>query len=233
MATYLDVPRERIRAVPLGINVRGHEPRAEDGGAGPFVVGYLARICPEKGLHVLADAFRLLAARAGKENVRLDVAGWLGPRDGAYLADVRRGLDADGLGGAVRFMGEVDRAGKLAFLTGLDVLSVPTTYREPKGLFVLESMASGVPVVQPAHGAFPELIGDTGGGVLFEPGSAAELAHALDDLRRDPDRRRELGRRGREAVLRDRTDDRMADDTLGVYHELVAPGLHAARTGSY
>ena len=57
----------------------------------------------------------------------------------------------------------------MRFLQGLDVLSVPTTYREPKGLYVLEALANGVPVVQPRHGSFPELIEATGGGLLVNP----------------------------------------------------------------
>ena len=63
-----------------------------------------------------------------------------------------------GLGGEFEYRGELDRAAKVAFLHELDVLSVPTTYQEPKGLFLMEAMASGVPVVQPRRGAFPEII---------------------------------------------------------------------------
>jgi glycosyltransferase involved in cell wall biosynthesis len=226
MASWLGVPRERMRVVPLGINVRGH--RAVDRADGPFVVGYLARIAPEKGLHLLVEAFRTLGDRVGRDRVRLRIAGWLGPGDRAWFDGVRRAVDQAGLAGAVDVVGEVDRAGKLAFLESIDVMSVPTTYRDPKGLSILEALASGVPVVQPAHGAFPELVESTGGGVLVEPGSTEALAGALEALFRDPARRRELGLRGREAVLRERTDDRMAERTLEVYADCLAPGLRAA-----
>ena len=69
-----------------------------------------------------------------------------------YLDRVRQTLELAGLAGEFTYRGEIDRAGKLAFLAGLDVLSVPATYDEPKGLFLLEAMASGVPVVQPRRG---------------------------------------------------------------------------------
>src|SRR5437016_13208402 len=62
-----------------------------------------------------------------------------------------------------------DHSSKVRFLQSLDVLSVPTTYREPKGLYVLEALANGVPVVQPRHGSFPELLERTGGGLLVNP----------------------------------------------------------------
>ena len=119
-------------------------------------------------------------------------------------------------------MGEVDRPGKVAFLAGLDLLSVPTPYREPKALFLLEAMASGVPVVQPRHGAFPELIETTGGGILVEPNDAAALAEGLRSLIDDPARRRDLAERGRAGVAREYTDAAAASRVLAVYRMLRA-----------
>src|SRR6185436_21127026 len=127
---------------------------------------------------------------------------YLADRDRPYLREIEERLAGWGLAGSFEYLGEADRAGKIRFLQSLDLLSVPTTYREPKGLFALEALANGVPVVLPRHGAFPELIEATGGGVLVEPGSAGALAEALKALLLDPARRRELGRRGREAVHR-------------------------------
>jgi glycosyltransferase involved in cell wall biosynthesis len=215
MSDWLEVPEEKMRVVPLGLNLDGHE-QAEPA-ATPFVVGYLARIAPEKGLHLLAEAFRDLAERVGRDNVRLRVAGYLGPRDRAYLDGIRSRLREWGLADRCEFAGEVDRPGKLRFLQGLHVLSVPTVYRDPKGRFLLEALASGVPVVQPRHGAFPEMIEETGGGLLVEPGSPKSLADGLHALLSDPERRRELGRRGRDAVYNGRSDRAMAEATLEVY----------------
>src|SRR5437016_8204342 len=93
-----------------------------------------------------------------------------------------------------------DHSSKVRFLQSVDVLSVPTTYHEPKGLYVLEALANGVPVVQPAHGSFPELIAETGGGLLVNPDDPADLARGLHRLLSDPAQRLELGRKGREAV---------------------------------
>src|SRR5207237_10235479 len=93
-----------------------------------------------------------------------------------------------------------DHASKVRFLQSLDVLSVPTTYREPKGLYVLEAWANGVPVVQPAHGSFPELIEATGGGLLVPPDDVVSLASALRHLAERPAERRRLGQLGHAAV---------------------------------
>ncbi len=225
MAAYLAVPREKVHVVPLGIKLEGHRGPATKPAAAtpanPFVVGYLARICPEKGLHDLVEGFALLAQEHGKETVRLRVAGYLGKRDRAYFKNVQARIAELGLAEIFDYTGEVSRDEKIAFLQGLDVLSVPTTYQDPKGLFVLEALANGIPVVQPAHGSFPEMIEATGGGLLSEPGSAESLAAQLASLMRDPGARHELGRRGAESVRARFSDLAMAEATLAVYRQWV------------
>lgn len=222
MTELLAIPAEKMHVIPLGLKLDGHgeaPPRTEDG---PLTVGYLARIAPEKGLHVLAEAFHLLAKEVQRENVHLRIAGWLGGRDEEYFQGVKRRLASWNLEGCVDYVGEVNREEKIRFLSSLDVLSVPTTYKEPKGLFVLEALANGVPVVQPQHGAFPELVGQTGGGVLVEPDSPTALAQALADLRRQPERRRQLGAQGKEIVHSRFGDGPMAEKTLELYESLLS-----------
>jgi len=101
------------------------------------------------------------------------------------------------------------------------VLSVPTTYHEPKGLFVLEALAAGVPVVQPAHGAFPEMLESLGGGRLVPPGDADGLAAQLADLLLNPVARTELGSTGRAAVLANRSQKVMAQQAIDVVQKYV------------
>jgi glycosyltransferase involved in cell wall biosynthesis len=222
MAGYLEVPRERIAIARIGITLDGHGPPPERGDGGPLVVGYLARICPEKGLDQLVAALRLLVERLPDADLRLRAAGYLGGRDTAYFEQVKRQVRDAGLERRFEYLGEVDRERKIEFLHGLDLLSVPTVYREPKGLFVLEALANEVPVVVPAHGAFPELIEATGGGVLVEPGSVEALADGIEGLLRDRARRRELGRRGREAVVRSFSADATAGETERAYQAVLA-----------
>jgi glycosyltransferase involved in cell wall biosynthesis len=125
----------------------------------------------------------------------LQAGGYLGGRDQEYFREVQAA--ARDLGSAFEYVGSPDdRRAKVAFLNSLDVLSVPTVYHEPKGLYLLEALANGVPVVQPDHGAFPELIEATGGGVLVPPGDPAALAAALEDLLLKPERRLLLAESG-------------------------------------
>jgi glycosyltransferase involved in cell wall biosynthesis len=218
MSEFLEIPAARIDVVPLGITMDGYGRHA--GSDDQFTVGYFARIAPEKGLHVLADAYIRLRRRLGGARIRLEAAGYMAPSQAGYLDDVRRMLDAAGLGGEFTYRGVVDRAGKLAFLQGLDVLSVPATYDEPKGMFLLEAMACGVPVVQPDRGAFPEVIDRTGGGLLVKPDDPADLADGLYALWSDRGLARELGRRAYDGVRAHYDIGRSADRLIDVYAHL-------------
>lgn len=192
MSEYLRLPREKFHRLPLGIDLSLHDGQPSEANE-RFTVGYFARICPEKGLHVLVDAFRMLRER--RPDALLRVGGYLGKRDADYFQTLQQSV-AD-LGAAFEYVGSPDsHEEKVAFLKSLDVLSVPTVYREPKGLYVLEAMANGVPVVQPRHGAFPELIEASSGGLLVEPENPAALAAALEELSQDPERRRQLAAAG-------------------------------------
>ncbi|HWE96569.1 MAG TPA: glycosyltransferase family 4 protein [Tepidisphaeraceae bacterium] len=224
MADYLAVPRERIDVVYTGIAEEYFEPappRAPR--TGPPTVGYLARICSEKGLGRLIEAMEILGKLPGMENARLKVAGYLGGRDHKWFDALRKRISTNGLYESVEYLGEVDRAAKLRMLDDIDVFTVPTAYPEAKGVYVLEALARGVPVVQPAHGSFPELLDQTGGGILVPPGDAKALAHALADLLRDPNRRRQLGEAGRSATHSLFTEDQMARNMLKVFEDVTAP----------
>lgn len=216
MAAYLQVPRTKIHVVPLGLNLTGHgrEPPPSDG---PGKIGYLARICPEKGFHLLVDAFRHLKEQPEFAALRLEAAGYLSAYDKPYFAEQVQKIRRWGLADSFAYHGEVDRREKIRFLCSLHVFSVPSTYADPKGLSVLEALANGIPVVQPNHGAFPELIAATGGGLLVEPHASAPLANQLAALLRDEKRRRQLGQTGQAAVHTRFHADAMAAETLAVY----------------
>lgn len=223
MSRYLGIPRGRMHMVPLGINMEGYVPRPPRTG-GTFTVGYLARIAPEKGLHALCEAYRELRQIPGVGSSRLIAAGYLAPEHRPYLDEVVRRMTAWGLHGEFEYRGEVDRTQKAAFLQACDVFSVPATYEEPKGMFLLEALASGVPVVQPARGAFPEIVANTGGGVIVPPDDPKALAAAWLHLWRDPARAAELGEAGARGV-RDRYDvARMAEDVEAVYRTVAGAG---------
>lgn len=221
MASYLGIPTEKMHLVPIGINLDGHAPRPPRRD-GPFTLGYFARVAPEKGLHRLAEAYRILRRERGLPPSRLLAAGYLAPEHKGYVAEVEARLAGWGLRDEFEYRGVLSRAEKIRFLQGLDVLSVPSAYVEPKGIYLLEAMANGVPVVQPRHGAFPEILERTGGGLLFDPADLGSLADAVLALHADPQRAAELGRCGAEGVRRHYGARRMAERAAEVFASLVS-----------
>jgi glycosyltransferase involved in cell wall biosynthesis len=220
MARRLKLRLEQVRVLPDGINLNGFTVAALP--PQPPVLGYFARMCPEKGLDTLVDAFVLLKQRAIGRELRLHIGGGCGPNDEPFVAEQKQKLAAAGLLEHARFFPNVDRTGKLEFFHSLTVFSAPALYGEAFGLYLLEALASGVPVVQPRHAAFPEIIEATGGGVLCKPGDAKSLADAVEQLLADPARARELGRRGREAVEQRFSIARMSENMVKEFEAVRA-----------
>ena len=220
MAKLLAIPPDRIAVVPLGINLAGYARRETPNDV--FRIGYFARLAPEKGLQVLAEAYGRLRERTAGAPIRLEAAGYLAPAQQGYLDEVKRTLERAGVVHEFTYHGAVDRAGKLAFLQSLDVLSVPATYDEPKGVFLLEAMAAGVPVVQPRRGAFTEIVERTGGGTLVAPDDPAALADGLHALWKDRALAARLGRQGFAGVREHYSVQRSADRLMAVYENMTS-----------
>lgn len=216
----------RLHHVPMGINIIDVEPAATRAARSePFTIGYLARISPEKGLLDLAEAF--IHLRGEGRDCQLRAAGYLAANDRPFLGTVRQRLAESGLVDDFRYAGVVDRAGKLEFLRGLDCLSVPTRYPEAKGLYVLEALMMGVPVVLPRRGSFPELVEATGGGLLYDPANTTNLASAIAELMDNPEQQAQLGRAGHQVVATSFNADVMADAAWAVFQKYA--GRQAAQ----
>jgi glycosyltransferase involved in cell wall biosynthesis len=228
MSGYLGIPESKMRIAPLGVNTSDLGMTIQQRRA-PFTLGYFARIAPEKGLHNLADAYKILRADNRLPPSRFVAAGYLPPEHKGYLEQITNGLRAAGLGGEFAYRGSVDRAGKIQFFHDIDVLSVPSPYHEPKGLYLLEAMACGVPVVQPNHGAFPEIVNRTGGGLLSKSEAGADVADAIYKLWADPARAEALGRNGSDGVRRHYTVKHMAEGVLNAYRDASLQNVSHAR----
>jgi glycosyltransferase involved in cell wall biosynthesis len=186
-----------------------------------FTIGFFARVAPEKGLHVLADAYRRIRTSGQLPAARLEVAGYMAPEHKGYLNRIEQEMKDAGLSEEFHYHGILDREQKIEFLRRLDLLSVPATYDEPKGMFLLEAMACGVPVVQPRRGAFTEIVERTGGGLLVEKDDPESLGEGLLRIYKDPELGVRLGQSGLEKVHELYSVARMADRAIEVYEELA------------
>ena len=218
MSRYLGIPDHKMEIAPLGVTTDGYRNEPSSENQKPRI-GYFARIAPEKGLHILADAYKLV--REWGCDCTLEAAGYMAPEQRPYLNGIEKYLRDCGL--EFQYRGALDRAQKISYLETLDVLSTPTVYADPKGMFVLEAMAAGVPVVQPNHGAFPEIIRKTGGGILVEPENPQSLADGLLTVLRDRKLRGDLARRAYSGVREHFRVEAMAQRTAEIFARQKSP----------
>ncbi|MFM7036073.1 MAG: glycosyltransferase family 4 protein [Planctomycetia bacterium] len=222
MADALAVPHDRIAVVPHGIDPAGFPVSSPDvaarrrGRGGRVVVGSLARACPEKGLDLIIRAVPLIRE---KHDVELRAAGAVVDAERAYVASCL-GLAHDlGVGDHVRWLGQIDRPGKLALFESIDVFVMPTLFPEAKGIPVIEAMAAGVPIVAPAHGTFPELLDSERAGLLHAPGDPADLARRIIATLDDADLAARMGAHGHALARRRHMADQMAAGHEVVYRQ--------------
>ena len=222
MCRYLGVPGAKVDVVPLGINIGGYEPRpSTETTSDRCVIGYFGRIAPEKGTHLLCEAFRRLRECGQYGTTSIRIAGYVAPEHRPYLERLEHQVRAWGLEADVTFQGTLDRAHKADFLRQLDLFAIPAVYDDPKGLALLEAMACGVPVVAPRRGTYTEMIERTGGGVLVPPDDIDAFVAALATLEADPVRRAQLGTAGAAGVRAHYTANGMAESAVGIYENLA------------
>ena len=185
------------------------------------VIGYLARMIHGKGLTTLVDSFILLSARRMVPDARLRIGGALTPADEAYISGLKDKLRAAGLEDRVTWEPNLSFEDKVRFLHELSVFSVPATYGEAFGLYVIEAQACEVPTVQPRHGAFPEILVQTQGGVLCEPDDVQSLSVKLEELLLDGDKRKFLGQTGCLNTQRIFSAHKMAENYEGVLADVL------------
>lgn len=221
MAGVLQVEPEKFHLTPLGVHVEEFDAVWEStrNRAAGSVIAYFARLSPEKGFDLIVDAF--IALSSNLPEAKLRVAGWLSEKDNAFLAEQIGKIERAGLRDRFEHVEAADAETKLSFFREADLFCVPTRFEEPKGLYVLEAMACGLPVVAPAHGPFPEMIGESGGGVLFEAGNIAALTGEIEELLSDREAMRRCGKAGRSWVEKEGSREKMAAATAVVFERAL------------
>ncbi len=217
MTRRLGVAPAKMSVILNGLDFTLYQAKRQE--PGDPVIGYLARMIHGKGLTTLVDAFVLLAQRGLVPHVRLRIGGAATPGDESYISGLKKRLCDAGLDDRVSWEPNLSFDEKVRFLHELSVFSVPATYGEAFGLYVIEAQACGVPVVQPHHGAFPEILALTQGGLLCEPDDANSLADKLEELLLDANLRLKTGGMGKTQAHACFSVDTMAVHFEKVLHE--------------
>jgi glycosyltransferase involved in cell wall biosynthesis len=177
------IPEEKLTSIHIGVDPADYFPQPVENKK--RTIGFVSRMCYDNGLDILVDAFIGLKKRDGFEDVTLWITGGSTGVDTKYLDELKTKIKHNHLTEQVHFHEDFTAEGLNAFYEKVSVLSVPVRNGEAFGIYLLESMASGVPVIQPALGAFPEIIKISGGGVVYEPNEPAALTEALADTLSD------------------------------------------------
>tara|TARA_R110000850_G_scaffold248127_8_gene373060 strand:- start:2907 stop:4139 length:1233 start_codon:yes stop_codon:yes gene_type:complete len=222
MSALLEISEARFHLTPLGVECQEFDPVFEIQKSRPRekVIGYFARLSPEKGLDLIVDAFIRLAR--SESDIQLHVGGWISEKDRDFFNQQLQKISEAGFEGRFRHIEAPEVAAKLEFFSEIDVFCVPARFVEPKGLYLLEAMACGLPVIAPDEGALSEMVNASGGGLLFSPKDVGSLTEVLSEMLADSETAMAFGQRGRAWVRREADQTAMAKATADVFQAVLA-----------
>ena len=174
------IHENKMRTVYLGVNTADYSPKniVDKEPA----IGYLSRMCEENGLAVLVDAYILLRKDPAFASVKLKITGGKTGDDLHFIKEQKNKISKAGLENDVSWIEEFEGEELQKFFDSVRLISVPVLNGEAFGLYQLEAIASGIPMVQPNLGAFAEVIETSGGGIIYSPNEPRQLADVLASL---------------------------------------------------
>jgi len=215
----MTIPESKMQTVHLGVDTSDYSPKPV-AGKEP-VIGYLSRMCEENGLAVLVDALILLKQNPDFSAVKLKITGGKTGDDEHFIKEQKHKISKAGLDDSVFWVDEFEGEERQKFFDSVRLISVPVLNGEAFGLYMLEAMASGIPMVQPALGAFPEVIKASGGGVVYGENTPDQLAIALGELIFNDARLQELSAAGLSGVKQHFDIHAQARKMVAVYESVL------------
>lgn len=210
---------ENVHVVPLGF-----DPEKSDNPKSDYAypaLGYFSRVNSHNGFDKLTDAFIDIKEKNLVPGLTIHVCGGFTGDDKPFISEQIKKIKAHGFQKSVRIYPEFLGDKKLEFFANVDVISVPVRKYDGYGLYILEANGAGIPVVQPATGAFPEIVQMTGGGLIYSPDNNEELVKSLVALLNDKTLQKTLGEKGRLNVLSKLSLEKMSVALSDIYNRLI------------
>jgi glycosyltransferase involved in cell wall biosynthesis len=213
------IPDEKMNVVSIGIDTSlyNYSKPVFDSPS----IGYLSRMHYENGFEILIDAYILLKQKPAFKDVKLKLTGGYTGDDKRFINKQIKKLKKAGIFEDVEFIEKFCKESLSNYFKKTTILSVPVLKGEAFGTYQLESLACGTPVVQPALGAFPEIAKNTGGGVTFEPNTPEKLAEKWIEVLSEPEKLKEMSKKGRESVLAKYSNEVLTKQVFEVYEKVV------------
>jgi glycosyltransferase involved in cell wall biosynthesis len=218
--TRMKIRDEQLHTVHIGVDPYDYSPVKIS--AKKPAIGYISRMCEENGLEVLVDAYILLMKNPRFSEVSLHITGGKTDDDTHFIKELNKRILEANLSENVFWIEEFEGEERLNFYDTVRIISVPVLNGEAFGLYQLEAMASGIPMVQPALGAFPEVINASGGGLIYSPNDAAHLSAVLASLVLDEEKLEALSMAGVEGVKTHFDIHKQAKKMVEVYNQVLS-----------
>jgi glycosyltransferase involved in cell wall biosynthesis len=233
-----------FNGVDVNTFIPDESPRRRNGSGARLL--FVGRIWPDKGPHVLLEAFKKVAEI--RPEVQVELAGWKsGPPPefvflltddkkvldlaplyrGDYFEHLRGILPPD-LWRQVSFQKDLPHSELAEHYRMFDIFVGPSVWNEPFGMVIVEAMASGLPVIATRGGGVPEIVKDGETGLLTERGDSAGLAEAITSLLENDDLRESMGRAGRQRALQLFSWEKVSERLLTLYQGLTQGEAHGS-----
>jgi len=213
------IPGDKIDVVPSGLDPTRIEIPGRNGSLP--AIGYFSRLSYQNGLDKLVDAFIMIREKDEIPGLQLHLCGGYTGDNRHFIKEQFRKIKDRHLDGDVKIFSSFHGKQKDEFFDSIDLMSVPVRKHDAYGLYLLEAAAAGVPVVQPATGAFPEIVRNTGGGITYEPDTVESLAESIVKMMADRDSLRELGISGFDSTRKRLSTGSMAKQLISVYRRAM------------
>ena len=226
MKKNMNIPDEKMHVIHVGIDPERYTYNTPK--LNPPVIGFLSRMNMENGFEVLIDAFIDLKDKTEFKNTRLRVTGGKTSDDDRFIKNQMSKLKKKGYHHDIEFYKDFSSTVSPDFFTTLSVLSVPVIKGEAFGLYQLEAMASGIPIVQPDIAAFPEIAKTSGGGVVYSPNTAVALSEKWAEVFSDPEMLKQMSVNGSQSISNKFNLKVLTDKMVNVYISVTSSKLKKA-----
>ncbi len=239
-------PQIKCQTIFNGVDVNHFSPTHDNSATKANITKqllFVGRISPEKGIHVLLDAFNKVVEQYPQVQLKL-----VGPQNailpwemldredpnivaltpfykGNYISHLQTRLSASAAS-SVFFMGEVQYLDLVEYYQQADIFIFPSVWNEPFGMPLIEAMAMELPVITTRAGAFPEIVEEGKTGLLVERGDADALAESILCLLRDDNLSKAMGKAGRKQTIEKFSWEHLSKNLFEQYEKLYAPSIN-------
>jgi glycosyltransferase involved in cell wall biosynthesis len=198
MQKNMQIEEEKLHVIHLGVNPEVYT--VQSPAHNPQAIGYLSRMNEENGFEILIDAFLILKAKPEFSSLKLILTGGKTSDDNKFIEKQIKKLEKNNVLQYVEFIEDFRTSVLAEFFKKITILSVPVLNGEAFGLYQLESLASGIPIVQPDLAAFPEIVEISKAGAIYNPNTSIALAEKLAEVLSDQTKLNQMSLNGRKAV---------------------------------